>query len=131
MGCQAEAESLEYNDDGDYSGDDSLYEAGNYSYEYYEDIYENYDQGEPLAHSGEVESVLDYVPEMMTAPLSLEVSVGQRLELPCSAKVKENTRFDQTRVVVGNDAHVSICKQNHDNDSILVRCLHSSHVQAI
>ena len=52
---------------------------------------EDFGLGGRSVEAGEAE--LDYIPEMLTRPLSLEAVVGERLELPCSAKVRKS-HFD-------------------------------------
>lgn len=56
----------------DHSGDDN--DDYNYSYSYYDD------------YKSAPEDEIDYIPEMLSMPLSLTAVVGQTLELPCSAK---------------------------------------------
>ena len=88
-----------YEEDKDASGYSDEYEdedgGGEYEDYEYEGVYEDgeeddedYYEGETQVESSLLEGPLkSLVPEMISVPLSITAHVGDRMELPCSAKV--------------------------------------------
>ncbi|TRY70161.1 hypothetical protein TCAL_01222 [Tigriopus californicus] len=72
-------------DNDDYSGDYEGSSSGDYNYSYSYEDYSTNDIENGLDRDSDESEVL-YVPQMLSEPLQLNVSIGENVELPCFAK---------------------------------------------
>ncbi len=104
-GDEEDYESYDEDEEGDYGHEEEDYEEENYEHEEYDEDYRGMGEGDTeeedgeedmYEESGDFDSPVDedevplksVVPEMISTPMSIEVHVGDRLELPCTAKVR-------------------------------------------